>query len=399
MREMVFILRVKLYFIILLILLSFPFGIASASNSSDEAISILFNQVDTIENSLLNIEENKSCKNIFWRGLEINDQGSDVYFLQKILNTNPDYYVSNDGVGSVGNETDFFGIKTQRAVISFQEKFYKNILLPVGKVNGTGYVGDFTRLKLEEECESHDVFGNFILQIKEQIIRIKNSLISKVNNVYNKEEIKLEKENIDKFPVHTNITAAVFWIGEPVGNGSSEDNAISAWDDDWQNRFGGFDDPLNRNGYHPKGFTPKENPFYLDLPYNDFDENGNRKLNVYDIIPWSKDRKWEEGESMMKNRWVKITYDSNVCFGQIQDAGPYLYDDSNYVFGHNDEQPESKRANGAGMDISPALRDCLGFIGWNNVDNKVDWQFVDDIDVPDGPWKEIITTSQINWPQ
>ena len=26
------------------------------------------------------------------------------------------------------------------------------------------------------------------------------------------------------YPLHTNITATVFWVGEPVGNGSSEDN-------------------------------------------------------------------------------------------------------------------------------------------------------------------------------
>ncbi|MGI9332403.1 MAG: hypothetical protein ACR2RL_04525, partial [Gammaproteobacteria bacterium] len=33
------------------------------------------------------------------------------------------------------------------------------------------------------------------------------------------------------YPLHTNITATAFWVGEPVGNGSSEDNALSAYDD------------------------------------------------------------------------------------------------------------------------------------------------------------------------
>jgi hypothetical protein len=30
------------------------------------------------------------------------------------------------------------------------------------------------------------------------------------------------------YPLHTDITATVFWIGEPQGDGSSEDNAVSA---------------------------------------------------------------------------------------------------------------------------------------------------------------------------
>jgi hypothetical protein len=50
------------------------------------------------------------------------------------------------------------------------------------------------------------------------------------------------------------------------------------------------------------------------------------------------------------------------------------------------------------MDVSPAIRDCLKFNGLNNDSNKVDWQFVDAKDVPVGPWKNIITTSQIDWP-
>src|SRR3989344_4623524 len=64
-----------------------------------------------------------------------------------------------------------------------------------------------------------------------------------------------------QYPLHRNITATVFWVGEPQGGGSSEDNAISAWDDNWQQSYGGFDDPENRDGYYPVGFTPKETPF------------------------------------------------------------------------------------------------------------------------------------------
>ncbi|MES2007143.1 MAG: hypothetical protein V4436_03470, partial [Patescibacteria group bacterium] len=181
------------------------------------------------------------------------------------------------------------------------------------------------------------------------------------------------------------------------GNGSSEDNALSAWDDDWQDHFGGFDDPQHRNGYLPVGLTPKENPFYLDLPYNDFDDNGERRSNAMSVVPWSASKKWKENESMMKNRWVKLVRGGTVCYGQIEDAGPYEYNDAAYVFGKNDARPVSQEANNAGMDVSPALRDCLTFNGWNNADNQVDWQFVEASEVPSGPWKQIITTSGTTW--
>ena len=96
----------------------------------------------------------------------------------------------------------------------------------------------------------------------------------------------------------------------------------------------------------------------------------------------------------MKNRWVKIMKGDKTCYGQVEDAGPYYYKDFNYVFGTNDARPYSTRANNAGMDVSPALRDCLGFTGLNNADNKVNWQFVDT--PPEGPWTIIITTRQVS---
>lgn len=201
------------------------------------------------------------------------------------------------------------------------------------------------------------------------------------------------------YPLHTNITATVFWVGEPKGGGSSEDNALSAWDDSWQKHFGCFDDPESRDGYHPKGCTPKENPFYFDLPYDDFDWEGNagRRSNANQVVPWAKTRKWSDDESMLKNRWLKISREGVTCYGQWEDAGPYVYDDAKYVFGHNDARPKSKQANNAGMDVSPALRDCLKFIGKNNDSNKVSWQFIEAADVPAGPWKNIVTTRGTFW--
>jgi len=171
------------------------------------------------------------------------------------------------------------------------------------------------------------------------------------------------------FCLHENITATVFWIGEPKGNGSSEDNAVSAYDGDWVNSYGGYDDYECRNGWHPCDFTPKENPFYVTVPYEDI---------------------------ALKNRWVRVEKDGIVAYAQIEDSGPYVYNDYRYVY-QCYPKPKNRRANRAGMDVSPALRDYLQFEGLNNADNKVDWEFVEFDCVEDGPWKDIITYSEYNW--
>ncbi|HZQ80510.1 MAG TPA: hypothetical protein VFB25_00885 [Gaiellaceae bacterium] len=212
------------------------------------------------------------------------------------------------------------------------------------------------------------------------------------------------------YPVHTDITATVFWIGEPVGNGSTENNAISAYDDLWERHYGGFDDyrKVRTYPYFPP-FTPHENPFYLDVPYDDFFDSGDPRPDR-SKVPWAAElapqlaaaRRAGQPYSLMKNRWVKLwrTVDGRVrtCYGQVEDAGPYVYDDTNYVFSKTNARPASKLANNAGMDVSPALRDCLGFSGVNNADNKLSWRFVDATAVPKGPWRLVVTARQVFWP-
>jgi hypothetical protein len=196
----------------------------------------------------------------------------------------------------------------------------------------------------------------------------------------------------NKYFVHKNITVTYFWVGE----GASEDNgdianSSSAWDEKWVKHFGGVDNPKKRNGFFPAGFTPKENPFYFALPYNDFNSSGERKQEIYALLPWAKEKKWGESESVCKNRWIKIVKGGKAAYAQWQDVGPFKEDDKNYVFGKS--LPKSKTNNNAGLDVSPAVKTYLGLsdIG------KIDWQFVDSSTVPDGPWKKIITISQIYW--
>jgi hypothetical protein len=193
------------------------------------------------------------------------------------------------------------------------------------------------------------------------------------------------------YPIHQNITTTVFWVGEEASSDNAFiENKQSSWDDRWAYHFGGFDDPKNRNGYLPANFTPKENPFYFALPYDDFDDEGDRKSDVYDTVYWSDQKAWSPQESMLKNHWIKITKEDKTCYAQWEDAGPFYSDDADYVFGT--EPPKNEANNNAGLDVSPAVADCLNL--YKNNQNTVSWQFVGFDQVPDGPWKVIITKPQ-----
>lgn len=194
------------------------------------------------------------------------------------------------------------------------------------------------------------------------------------------------------YPMHTNISTTLFWVGEEAGEDNKNiSNLPSAWDEEWASHFGGIDDPKKRSGYLPSRFTPKENPFYFALPYNDFDKKGNRKKEVYTIVPWVNQREWKDSESVLKNQWIKISKNGRVAYAQWEDVGPFNENDAEYVFGN--AQPKSKANKHAGLDVSPAVHD---FLGLSDMD-LVDWQFVDASQVPDGPWMTIRTTSQTYW--
>jgi peptidoglycan hydrolase-like protein with peptidoglycan-binding domain len=78
------------------------------------------------------------------RNLKLGDKGKDVYALQRILNTDIRTQIAVTGPGSYGNETEFFGPATMRAVQKFQELNNETILRPLGLAKGTGFVGQAT---------------------------------------------------------------------------------------------------------------------------------------------------------------------------------------------------------------------------------------------------------------
>ena len=84
----------------------------------------------------------------FKQNLSFGQNLIDVKYLQIILNSDSQTKVANSGPGSAGHETTYFGPLTKTAVIKFQEKYAEKILKPLGLTSGTGYVGPYTRTKL-----------------------------------------------------------------------------------------------------------------------------------------------------------------------------------------------------------------------------------------------------------
>lgn len=228
----------------------------------------------------------------------------------------------------------------------------------------------------------------------------------------------------DAYPLHTHIVATVFWVGQVIGSCAICSQVCSWYDDAWALHWsgvgaggrvpagqgcagaplGGCDghveggacltDETPPPDYFPLTAHPLENPYYLDLPF---------------------------GQNDLKNRWVQITYSGNrdtgpvadgqTCYGQVEDAGPGPTDDRAYVLSADDARPRDRRGftdrygnQGYGMDVSPGLRDCLGFTGpdpqarLGNDRNWVDWRFVEPAGVPDGPWRKIVTASPVFHP-
>jgi hypothetical protein len=193
-----------------------------------------------------------------------------------------------------------------------------------------------------------------------------------------------------KYPWKTDIMATVFWVGETPTENNPTPNNKSSWDTEWEKNFGGFDDPdpnKRASNYCPKGFTPGLNPFYIALPYNDCLDYNSHKSEASRVIPWFKERYTRAGKSVLRGTWLAIRYGNRVCYAQWEDCGPFVTDDHEYVFGN--ARPKNTSNKGAGLDVSPAVRDYLGM----GSSGKCDWRFVDVNEVPPGPWRNLGTNN------
>lgn len=187
-----------------------------------------------------------------------------------------------------------------------------------------------------------------------------------------------------RFPWKKNIVTTVFWIGENPSGNNPVPNHASSWDAAWAKNYGGYDDPnpARRQDYIPAKFTPRQNPFYCALPYNDKSREGHRS-EASRVVPWYKEAYRGPGVSVCKGRWVAIRKGNRTVYAQWEDAGPFRTDHWEYVFGN--ERPKGNLNRGAGLDVSPAVRDYLG-LGSTDV---TDWKFVEFSEVPPGPWARL----------
>ncbi|MBV9128111.1 MAG: hypothetical protein JO117_08510, partial [Verrucomicrobia bacterium] len=188
-----------------------------------------------------------------------------------------------------------------------------------------------------------------------------------------------------RLPWKENIVTTIFWIGELPTARNPTPNHASCWDSVWASNYGGYDnpDPSSRRNFIPVAFTPRQNPFYIALPYNDT-TRGTTKPEARLVIPWFKQYFQQEGHSVCKGHWVAIRYGERVAYAQWEDAGPFRTDHYQYVFGQ--EYPRPNLNHGAGLDISPAVRDYLGINPSSSYD-VTSWRFVEPNEVPSGPWK------------
>ena len=214
------------------------------------------------------------------------------------------------------------------------------------------------------------------------------------------------------YPIHTGIVSTTFWVGEIFDPTAADGSQMySTYDGDWFAHYGGCDGVASRGGcsterrtstnaYFPTRMSPRENPFYLDLPFDDVNDRQAFARRAQ-VIPWANDPGYaghanDTDFTYIKNRWVQISKGAKTCYGQIQDAGPGQYNDATYVFGATNARPQNQRYGGAGMDVSPALNGCLGFADLDGDQDVVSWRFVEAGAVPAGPWKRLVTTSGLN---
>lgn len=125
-----------------------------------------------------------NCASIsFNRDLYFGLSGQDVKCLQVILNLySLETKVAESGDGSLGQETEYFGVKTREAVIKFQNLHKEEILFPLGLFHGTGYVGPKTRAILNNILETFPKTKfNSLENLIQELEKIKNNLSGKIS--------------------------------------------------------------------------------------------------------------------------------------------------------------------------------------------------------------------------
>ncbi|MBV8098283.1 MAG: hypothetical protein JOZ31_03910 [Verrucomicrobia bacterium] len=233
----------------------------------------------------------------------------------------------------------------------------------------------------QEQIDSDAALNRYVNQWRDVERRKISAKLPLTQKTPNSSALLYSSSSTDRTEWKLNITTTVFWIGEKATINDPISNDKSAWDVAWFYRYGGYDDPNPgaRMNFVPLRFPPRQNPFYIALPYNDI-QNHHTRAEAAGVIPWFKTSFVRDGQSVCKGRWVAVRHGNRVCYAQWEDVGPFATEDWKYVFGN--ERPRANRNQDAGLDVSPAVRDYLGLRGLDTCD----WKFVDFSGVPAGPW-------------
>ncbi len=124
-------------------------GNVKAATPLDEQIKSLMVQIVALQQQLVQLLRSQQNTTPEWchtfnTNLKIDDSGPEISSLARVLQKENIYIDQGEGLPVTFNE------KVSSAVITFQEKYASEILAPYGLPRGTGYVGKFTRAKLNK---------------------------------------------------------------------------------------------------------------------------------------------------------------------------------------------------------------------------------------------------------
>lgn len=230
----------------------------------------------------------------FKNNMTIGSRGSDVLALQKLLNVDPLTRVALTGVGSKGNETDYFGNLTKVAVIRFQEKYRDSVLTPVGLFSGTGFVGPSTLAELNR-------LGSTV-----------SSVISSSNTIENNTDTIVENNLIPEDVQASTVTSGAT---ETVS-----DSFMLGLHDSYEGPTG---TELNIQGF---GFSPQNNTVYfgkhaLTNVSSDGDSITFRVPHTIPAGPYDIEVVNADGEKALGTAFFAVTY-SNVESPEIYGVSP-----------------------------------------------------------------------------
>jgi hypothetical protein len=120
---------------------------------------------------------------------------------------------------------------------------------------------------------------------------------------------------------------------------------------------------------HSNRVRPEAESFYIALPYNDV-THGQFKPEAPLVIPWFKQSYTGPGQSVCRQSLDCHSQRESPLLRAMGGLRPVSHDHFQYVFGN--ERPKPNLNHGAGLDVSPAVRDYLGLAPTD----VADWQFV-----------------------